>query len=139
MTELPTPWTPGYLPSNSTDGDIFRCLWCDHSQFEHTPHVDPDKAVAGEPGVCEILTASYIAYPGPGPDEWESRQNTDGLLERRCTAFEDCQTCADERDRERLRVWPVTTGEAWKPRRVPHVEGQIPMDISAAHAMPPDE
>lgn len=84
-------WTPGYLPSNGTDGDYFRAEWCDRCVRDHSAHIGEVTGPAGR-WTCSIHSAGLIAYPGPGPEEWE-RRIVDGRLETRCTAFQACWPC----------------------------------------------
>lgn len=119
--------SPGFLPSNGTHGDIFRHNWCDACTRDHENH--GPHGVTG-PG-CQILCAGMTAYPGPGPKEWERRIHGDihdpatWEFEERCTSFEECTGCAAIDEADRLKVWPIETGQAWKPTHVAPVSGQL--------------
>ena len=114
-------WTPGYLMSNGTEGEMFRADWCYQCAHDHAVHFDPDNAgYPDKPGVCRILTESLTAYPGPGPDEWESRV-VDGQLDKRCTAFQQCVCDIPSAIPGGV---PVEIEDRWRPKQHKTLEGQ---------------
>lgn len=128
-------WTPGYRPSNGTDGEYFRARWCGNCSHDHAIHLDPENG--GYPdhpeGVCSIFTRSLIES-SPGPTEWERRTVPSDAAtlgytwDTRCTAFEDCGGCetlrAEAKAKATAKAWPVESPDAWKPRTVAEVTGQ---------------
>ena len=81
-------WEPGYLPPNGTSGMMFRAQWCDNCEND----INED---------CPIYTGALVAYPGPGPEEWEIRWLPfPKSFETRCTEFEPLEgTCGDSPER----------------------------------------
>lgn len=89
-------WVPGYLPSNGTDGEIFRagptgCASClrDHPGWHEEPHFEGATT-------CPIALYALTAYPDAGPRQWESRTLENGRWETRCTAWLGPCPCPDE-------------------------------------------
>lgn len=110
-------WTPGYLPSNGTMGDMFRAEWCDRCVRDHSSHIGGECSTPSR-WACSIFTGSLICYPGPGPDEWESRDPGAGRgLDVRCTAFQACWPCKV----------PGSVAPERRPRRRRQRAGQLAM------------
>lgn len=116
-------WRPGYRPSNGTEGAWFESDWCQNCAREHENHGDDGVVGPGCPVYMSTMAGIY-AYPDPGPPEWEAQYGRPGL-EARCTLFEQCRPCADEAEADRLKVWPVELGTAWKPARSSRCAGQM--------------
>lgn len=85
-------WEPGYLPSNGTEGEIFRRYTCAVCVHDHEWHRHDD-GLRDEPDeTCPVMMAALIAYPNPGPEEWQEHYDTG---EKRCTKFEHCECRRD--------------------------------------------
>lgn len=73
-----------YIPSNRTEGGIFRQQFCDQCRHDHKYTVtgDPDDA-------CQILNATLIYNPGDVgyPKEWIYEDPKD-IFSGTCTGFE---------------------------------------------------
>jgi|HubBroStandDraft_1064217.scaffolds.fasta_scaffold195405_3 hypothetical protein len=72
--------TTPYRPSNGTEGEIFRCQFCNHCQRDEAFQADPENADG-----CEILAATFrYAVTDPDyPKEWTH----DAGGRPTCTAF----------------------------------------------------
>lgn len=74
-----------YIPSNGTEGAIFRERFCDQCKHDHKylyETTDPEDA-------CPISNATLLHNPGDAeyPKEWIYTDDTD-IFSGTCTAFE---------------------------------------------------
>ena len=79
----------GYRPSNGTEGSYFRDANCYVCIADHDFH---DGGTEGYP--CPILNEGFMAYPGPGPDQWVREDRDAPYPGARCTAFAGICACA---------------------------------------------
>ena len=122
VTPVEIGWSPGYRPSNSTDGDYFRAKWCDECERDHENH-GPHGTVG--PG-CPILVDTFAglwSYPNDGPAEWLS-QRTYRTIEVKCSAFRTCGPCRTAEEAERLKHWPTEMPGRYQQPLARPTEGQ---------------
>lgn len=75
-----------YIPSNGTEGMIFRERFCDECKHDHKylyETTDPEDA-------CQIFNATLLHNPGDAeyPKEWIRVDDNDIVQGGTCTAFE---------------------------------------------------
>jgi hypothetical protein len=93
-------WTPGYRPSNGTEGHIFSAQWCSNCTIDHDGGWHVPDADGGDS--CPILMdalAGEHSYPNPeGPPQWQDRGGYGRGHETRCTEFQGPCSCPHARD-----------------------------------------